>query len=266
MMHKQNLHSHTIYCDGKNTVEEMVQTAIEKGFHTLGFSGHGFYEPDSFTMNEERETAYRNDVLCAKEKYKDKISIFLGIEEELDGKRYSKSDYDFVIGSVHHVHNPVDESKAIMQQEIETYYHNDFLAYAKDFYEKVEAYAHRDEVDIIGHLDLIMKFNENEQFCQFDDPQYLAYAYHCIDTLIAADKIFEINTGAIARGYRTTPYPHSSLLKYICKQGGKICINSDCHNKDYLDCAYDLAYQIAREAGFTTQMILTESGFIEIEL
>lgn len=262
----ENLHSHTIYCDGKNTVQEMVESAIDRGFTTLGFSGHGYYVKDSFTMNEERETKYIQDVLKAKEQYKDQIHIYLGIEEELDGKQYSKDTYDFVIGSMHTLHFSVDESKEIMQQEVDMYYDHDFLKYAKAFYEKVEKYAQREEADIIGHLDLLMKFNEDESFCKFDDSQYLSYAYHTIDVLVKAGKIFEINTGAMARGYRTKPYPHELLLRHIYEQGGKICINSDCHNKDFLDCGYDVAYRLAREAGFTTKMVLTPDGFKEIEL
>lgn len=262
----ENLHSHTCYCDGKNTVEEMVEMAIQKGFGGLGFSGHGYFEPDSFTMNEETEKLYCQDILQAKEKYKDQIDIYLGIEEEYDGKQYSKDVYDFVIGSVHIVHKSVDDTKAIMQEELEEYYHGDFKAYARDYYAKVAKYADREEADIIGHIDLLMKFNEDESFCKFDDPEYLKSAYACIDSLIAAHKIFEINTGAIARGYRKTPYPHSTLLKYIYEHGGKICINSDCHNKDFMDCAFDQAYDLARKAGFTTKMILTANGFQEVEL
>ena len=265
MVQKQNLHSHTLYCDGKNTVDEMVHMAINRGFSTLGFSGHGYYGPDAFTMDADRERLYRRDVLVAKEKYKGQISIFLGVEEELNGKKYSKAEYDFVIGSVHHLKCSIDESKQIQREEIERYYENDFLAYAKAYYEKVEEYANRDEVDIIGHLDLIMKFNEEEDLCLFENTQYLVYAYHCIDVLVAANKIFEVNTGAIARGYRTLPYPHITLLKYIHDCGGKICINSDCHNQEYLDCAYDLAYCLAQEAGFTSHMILTNSGWKEVE-
>ena len=37
-----NFHTHTTYCDGKETAEQMVQAAIAKGFTRLGFSGHGF--------------------------------------------------------------------------------------------------------------------------------------------------------------------------------------------------------------------------------
>ena len=41
-MIRQNLHTHCTYCDGKNTLEEMVLAAIDKGFSSLGFSSHCF--------------------------------------------------------------------------------------------------------------------------------------------------------------------------------------------------------------------------------
>ena len=36
-MFKQNLHTHSLYCDGKDTIDQMAQTAIQKGFTVLGF-------------------------------------------------------------------------------------------------------------------------------------------------------------------------------------------------------------------------------------
>ena len=41
-MIKTNFHTHTTFCDGKNTAEEVVLSAIEKGFSAIGFSGHGY--------------------------------------------------------------------------------------------------------------------------------------------------------------------------------------------------------------------------------
>lgn len=38
-MFKQNLHTHSLHCDGNDTVKEMVQEAISKNFDVLGFSG-----------------------------------------------------------------------------------------------------------------------------------------------------------------------------------------------------------------------------------
>ena len=34
MKHMQNLHTHTIYCDGVNTPEELIQEAMRKGFES----------------------------------------------------------------------------------------------------------------------------------------------------------------------------------------------------------------------------------------
>ena len=35
-----NLHTHSTFCDGAGTPEQMVVVAIEKGFAALGFSSH----------------------------------------------------------------------------------------------------------------------------------------------------------------------------------------------------------------------------------
>ena len=39
---RANAHTHTTFCDGKNSVEEMTLAAIERGFVALGFSMHGW--------------------------------------------------------------------------------------------------------------------------------------------------------------------------------------------------------------------------------
>ncbi|MFQ6791612.1 MAG: histidinol-phosphatase [Thomasclavelia sp.] len=267
-MIKQNLHTHSIYCDGNDTIEEMVLAAIDKGFTTLGFSGHGnCRNVDNYSMDEINTQKYLEDVLRVKEKYQDQIKIFLGIEQDVLGKHFIKGKpYDYIIGSVHFVkagdrYLAVDESKDVTQ-EIVTYF-GSFLNYAKSYFEEVEKIVLDDEVDIVGHIDLLTKFNEDEEFIKFDELEYLKLAYQCIDKLLEKKKIFEVNTGAIARGQRKTPYPHHLLLKYIYDHGGKICLNSDCHNKEMLDCYYNEALALIQTCGFQTMMELTNDGFVE---
>lgn len=267
-MIKQNLHTHSIYCDGKDTIEVMALEAINKGFNVLGFSGHGnCRNVDDYSMDENNTKKYIEDVLAVKEKYQDQINIFLGVEQDVLGQRFKKHDpYDYIIGSVHFVkardkYLAVDFSSDVTKEIVE--YYGSFLNYAKSYFEEVKKIADMDEVDIVGHVDLLTKFNENEEFIKFDDPDYLKLAYNCIDQLLAKNKIFEVNTGAIARGQRKTPYPHKTLLKYIYDHGGKICLNSDCHNKEMLDCYYQESLELIQSCGFTTMMELTKDGFVE---
>ncbi len=270
-MIKQNLHTHSLYCDGKNTIEEMIQEAISKGFTILGFSGHGNCRHiDDYSMDEENTQKYIHDVLEAKEKYRDQIQIFLGIEQDVLGERFEKHHpYDYIIGSVHFVKTgnrylPVDQSADITRKIVD--YYGSFLNYAKSYYEEVKKIVNMDEVDIVGHIDLLTKFNENEEFISFEQSEYLKLAYECIDLLIPKKKIFEVNTGAIARGQRKTPYPHRTLLEYIYQHGGKICLNSDCHNKEMLDCYYQEALDLIQSCGFQSMMVLTEQGFVEKDI
>ena len=76
-----DLHLHTVYCDGRNTPEEMVVSAIDKGFACIGFSGHSFVSFDpGCGMDDRAVAAYRKEILTLKETYKDRIRIFCGIE------------------------------------------------------------------------------------------------------------------------------------------------------------------------------------------
>ena len=48
--------------------------------------------------------------------------------------------------------------------------------------------------------------------------------------LEAGDKpVFEINTGAISKGYRTLPYPSADQISYIKSKGGILILSSDSH-------------------------------------
>ena len=51
-----NYHTHTTYCDGNNTPEEVVKAAIDMGFDAIGFSGHGYTDYDlSYCMKDTQK-------------------------------------------------------------------------------------------------------------------------------------------------------------------------------------------------------------------
>ena len=68
----QNLHTHSTFCDGRNAPEEIVLTAIDRGFDSLGFSAHA---PSTFNISCELRDpeGYINEIRRLKEKYLDKI-------------------------------------------------------------------------------------------------------------------------------------------------------------------------------------------------
>ena len=266
---KCNFHTHTSYCDGKDTPEELACEAVEKGFTDLGFSGHGYNWPDrDFAMSAETAAVYRKDVRAVAEKYKGKLRILCGIEQDYFSDEPTDG-YDFVIGSVHWVFKDgvyisVDESADSFKRSVDDFYGGNYEAIAADYFALEADVLNKTKADIIGHFDLITKFNEILGYKE--TTKFLEDAEKAVDALIPFGKPFEINTGAIARGYRTTPYPSFEILKIIFEKGGDIMITSDCHDKTKLDCAFSEAASLARKAGFSRQAVLTGKGFDYIDL
>lgn len=77
--HLQNLHTHTTYCDGINTPEQVILTAIDKGFGAIGFSGHSYmYYSEEHSMSLEGTEKYKAEISLLKQKYSDQIDVFCG--------------------------------------------------------------------------------------------------------------------------------------------------------------------------------------------
>lgn len=269
-MIKSNLHTHSYYDDGKDSIDEMVQTAAQKGFSVLGFSGHAYNPIDDGSMTPEKTAAYRQDVLRCQKNPPAGMEIFLGIEED-SLSPVNPDDYDYVIGSVHFLvkdghASPIDYSKERFEQMLAQEWNNDIYAMSETYYQAIKAQAKNDRMQIVGHIDLIAKYNDDEKYFRFDDPKILAMVQDAVKDLVKAGKIFEMNTGAISRGYRSQAYPSDPILNLIYQNDGKLLINTDCHNREDLDLGMSECIERARHAGFTDLYTLTKDGFVPISI
>ena len=80
---KTNYHTHSTWCDGKDTPEDVVKAAIEKGFDAIGFSSHALLPiSDPWTLQPDTVAAYVADVRAVAERYKDQIRVLCGIEAD----------------------------------------------------------------------------------------------------------------------------------------------------------------------------------------
>ena len=241
---KTDLHMHTTWCDGKNTPEEMILSAIDKGMECIGFSGHSFVELDpGCGMSDRTAVCYREDIRGLKEKYKNDIRIFCGIEQDY----YSETDmaeYEYIIGSVHYIGRAgqmfaIDDTPDIFREGVERIFDNDFYSAAESYYETVADVVRKTGADIIGHFDLISKFNEKEHLFDEHHPRYTAAWKQAVDRLLPEGKLFEINTGAVSRGWRSVPYPLPDMIAYIKKKNGKFILSSDSHSKETIGYGFE---------------------------
>lgn len=272
LQHKQNLHIHTTYADGKDTPEQIVTAAIERGFDSIGFSEHSYmsFSDYPFQMSIEETEVYKKEIRALKEKYKGIIDIFCGLEVEMYS-RVPTENFDYLIGSVHYLDFDgkilgFDRDLKSTLAYLSDNFGGDSLAFSKKYYEAVATLPDFKKFDIIGHFDLITKNNQTGKFIDTDDKKYLNLGFEAIHALRGKIPFFEVNTGAISRGYRTSPYPQMEFLREFKNCGFGVVLTSDCHDKNHLDCFFSESRELIAAAGFKTKWILTDNGFKEVEL
>ncbi len=238
-----DLHTHTVFCDGKDTPREMVIAAIELGMKCIGICTHGYTDFDrSYCIKKERVAEFQAEVKSLAEEYKHKIQVLCGVEQDIFSSSPT-TGFDYVIGSCHYLKNgdiytPIDETLECLKDAAQRFYGGDMYELCSDYYKNVSLWAEK-RCDIIGHLDLVTKFNEGSVMFDENDDRYLKSAKACIDKLLPLGVPFEINTGAVSRGYRSEPYPSKNLMEYIKSKGGKLIFSSDAHSKESLCFGFD---------------------------
>ena len=255
-------HTHSTYSDGKNTLEEMVKAAIDCGMKEIGFSDHAptpFY--CEWSVRAQRLNDYVKDIQELKEKYKDQIKVYLGIEQ--DYYSIEPLDYEYILGSVHYVYKngeylPVDLSAKAMQDFVNKHYNGDVYSYCEDYFELVGDVYEKTKCQIIGHFDLVTKFNEELPLIDINHPRYVKAYTKAIEKLLKTPAIFEINTGAISRGYRTGPYPDDNMIDMIAKSGKPFAICSDSHSVNTVAAELENEREKLDKKGYTYIKSLTE--------
>ncbi len=262
-----DFHVHSTYCDGKSPLEETIETAIKKGFDSIGFSGHGTTEYDMRYCMKDMPS-YIAEVNFLKEKYKDRIQIYLGVEEDSYAP-VDRNAFDYIIGSSHYVirngiYYPVDSGMERFNKCLEAFDGN-HLEFAESYYSSFCNYIAVRKPDIIGHFDLITKYEETDTDLFFRDEGYWKIADKYVAEALKSGCFFEVNTGAIARELRTTPYPHERLLRII-RDGGRIVLSSDCHYAPNLAFKFDETKAFLKDIGFRTAYALYEGKFKEYSI
>lgn len=275
--HLQNLHTHTVFCDGVNTPEELIQEALRKGFDSIGFSGHSYMKryPREYSMTPENNLSYRKEIQRMKEKYAGQIKVYCGMEADA----YTDADlggYDYLIGSVHYIskdgllldfdRTDLVHPRYAMQRFLSEFFDGDGMKFAKAYYETLARLPEHGQYDIIGHYDLIVKHNDALHFVDEESREYRNYAIEAAEALAGKIKLFEVNTGAIARGYRKIPYPAPFIMKELKRLGFGAVISSDCHKKENLDFHFHETEELLKECGFKERFVLTDAGFVPVEV
>ncbi len=214
---RSELHAHTTASDGRWSIEQLAETAAERGFHTIAVTDHSRSQGQANGLNEERLAAHMIEVREAARRLEGRIRVLAGTEVDIlaDGRLdYADAllaELDIVVASVHSALGQ-DPSKATA---------------------RIVRAIENPHVDIIGHLTgrLILR---REGLA----PDVAAVTAAAADT----DTVLEINANRHRLDLR------DAHARAALEAGVKLAINTDAHGAPDLD---ELRYGVltARRAG-----------------
>ncbi|MGN0845849.1 MAG: histidinol-phosphatase [Kiritimatiellia bacterium] len=250
---KANYHTHTTWCDGRETPEAMIRAAIARGFDEIGFSSHARL-PDEVEGNltPASAVAYAREIRALAAKYAGRIRVLLGVEADYipggttpERARYAHLGLDYLIGSVHTVIAPdgapvsVDDRPELLSDGIRDHFGGDAEAFLRAYFAENRDMAAAYDFDVVGHPDLVRKFNGVLGYFDETAPWYLEELRLTADALAASGKIVEVNTGGISRGWMDDAYPSPTFRALLRARGVPFILSSDAHAASGLDCAFD---------------------------
>ncbi len=245
--YKANYHTHSLYCDGKSTLEEHVREAEKSELLQLGFSSHSSVPfENNFAISEERIPEYVGEI----DRLQQITNITLlkslecefvpGISKDFEVWR-TTYNLDYVIGGVHLVRPPHGESlwfidgskQELYDNGLRDLFGNDIKAAVTAFWEQTFEMLETQQLDIIAHFDKIKMHNRN-RFFKEDEKWYKVLADKAIQLIKQHNVIIEINTRGLYKKRCDHFYPSTELLMKARKADIPVIVSTDAHKAEEL--------------------------------
>lgn len=268
-MVRTDYHVHTKFSsDSQASMESMIEKAIQLGYTRICFTDHMDYDfPKSYGLPFVFDVEdYAKTLKGFKEKYKEDISILMGIECGMRpylSSRYEELiksyPFDFVICSSHLVGSKdpyhKDYWKGCTEEEGISQYFETIL-------ENIHVFDH---FDVYGHLDYVVRYGPTKNM-NYSYDTHKTLLDNILTTLIQKGKGIEINTAGYKYGLGS-PHPTKEIISRYLELGGTILtIGSDAHKPEHMHYAFDEARALLLSLGVTHYTVFENRIPIQLPL
>ena len=276
MIVKSNVHVHTSWCDGSNSPREMVEAALIKGFSDIGFSSHAPPKIKGPGPGISDIDAYIKEISSLRDEYAGRINILCGAEQD-SYALVDKNKFDYIIHSEHSFpvisgnYDSVDKNPSAAKKTFVTRFRGDGIAMAGEYFEFLLSGVKFYHPDIVGHYDLIAKFNSANNMFDRDSAEYqnlaVTYLDEIISTIIDYGGMIEINTSGVR--YKKTGYPYAGepfMLKRILERKARVIITGDSHSAEMIDYKFNETLELLKTFGFSSVAVLLSGRFTDVSI
>lgn len=243
-------HMHTSFCGhAAGEPSQYARQAVKLGLEEIGFSDHAplfSHKAPGITMDHPQLPVYQRMIESVRKEFEGRLPVRVGLEadfvpgfEDKTRQMLASYPYDYVIGSVHFIaewgfDDPIQRKKW-EEKDIDTVY--------RQYYSLLRESAFSRLFDIIGHADLVKKFNYHPSLDPLNEVSENARAFK------EAGLVVEINSSGLRKPAKEI-YPCLAHLRIYRAQGVPITFGSDAHEPGDVGRDFDKSRELALAAGY----------------
>ncbi len=278
------------FCDhAEATLREMLEAAVQAGYHTFGVSEHVPRHEERFLYPEEvargwdipkihndfaRYTQHLQELVP---EFEGRLNVLRGLEVEVVPtakyselmkafRHYKLADgspaFDYQVGSVHYVDEiQIDGSPENYQKAVEAC--GGIEALALRYYRLLAELVVELRPEVVGHLDLIKRNLALAGFGEFslDIPSIHKAATETLEAVRSVNGILDLNTAGWRKGLGE-PYPAPPLVKQAHAMGVGFCFGDDSHRPSDVGAGVLDAREYLLKCGVPTVTVLNREGTV----
>lgn len=274
-MIRTDIHTHTKFsADGRNSIEEMIAAAMQKGLAWYGISEHFNYDYDRLHLTIDGqevppidERAYFTRARELQKQLRGKLHLLVGAEFGYDNanstlQRYIETEQeyspDFVVNSVHTCLG------------MDCYFPHYCDGKSKEYAYNAYLYRVLESLDAPYRYDIVAHIGYCSRNATYPDPKlrYKDYADvldEILKRIIARGKILEVNSSAKTAG---SPFiPDTDILERYFELGGRmVSFASDAHDTTRIADRRDIVVAALKKVGFTHLTIPDKGRYLQLEI
>ena len=249
-----NLHAHTQYCDGRDTISAIARAAHESGMRYFAFTPHSPVPIESpCNMKREDMPRFFEDMDKERAFYDGKMHLLTSLEIDYLGvdfgphiDYFQKLPLDFRLGSVHFVPNQegllldCDGRFERFNDYLKNGYEGDLRYVVEKYFEQVLTMLEKGGFDLLGHFDKIAGNAAIADPAIENQGWYEALVDDVIGHAVGSGVVVEINTKAFADKGRF--FPAERWWPKLLAAGVPLAIDSDAHYASKVEAGRSEAY------------------------
>lgn len=257
-----NYHTHSNFCTGNKHPDAYVNYAIEKDFESIGFSSNAPLPFDNHQgLRSKTISEYLSEIEKLRFKNRGKIKIYKSLEIDyiagISGpQKFRLFNLDYSIGAVHYFYDKLkneiyslEESYNTIETIIDKFFNNNTKRFIVNYFNNLQQMIINEPPDMVGHFDLVKKFNKNECLFSNDHNWYQEIVKDTIKSVKKSNVIIEINTRANMESYADEFYPSDWIINKCINEDIPVTISSDAHLPSEIDYKFDNLYYFLKDAG-----------------